>query len=153
MDEPRSLDLALSELSLQMPPGVEVLAVREVSADSPPLQRSIYAADYEVVCPEGTSAEQVEREVSRVRNATSLPRTRAREGKTTGYDLRPRIQELGLKVLDGSPTVRMRLRTDAQGAGRADEVVLELGLDPADCSMVRTRLLLSEDHPATEGDG
>jgi radical SAM-linked protein len=152
LDEPRLVELALTELASQMPPGLEVVAIREVPVDAPPIQRSLYAADYEAVCPDGTPSEQVEIEVGRVRDAGSLPRTRGREGKAVAYDLRPLIHDLGVQMADGRLVVHMRLRTDALGAGRADEVVKELGIDPATCALVRTRLLLSEIQPTAAED-
>jgi hypothetical protein len=59
------------------------------------------------------------------------------------YDLRPLIYSL--EVAGSDPVaIRMRLRSDAQGAGRADEVLREMGLDPADCSITRIGLVLEE---------
>ena len=144
LEEPRTLGSASAELSREMPDGLEVVDVREVPADEPPIQRSIYAAEYTALCPPGVLDALIV-ETGRVLAAASLPRGRAREGKIVEYDLRPMIQALEVGEDGGLPAVRMRLRADAQGAGRADEVLRELGLDPADCQITRTRLLLAED--------
>lgn len=144
MEEPRPLGSALDELSREMPPGLEVVGVVEVPVEAPPIQRSIYAAEYVALCPIGTLDALIV-EVGRVLAAASLPRGRAREGKVVEYDLRPMIQAAEMAEDGERPVVRMRLRADAQGAGRADEVLRELGLDPADCQITRTHLLLAEE--------
>ena len=144
LEDPRALDSALAELSREMPEGLEVVDVTEVPVDAPPIQRLIHAAEYTALCPAGT-LDALTVEAGRVLAAASLPRGRAREGKVVEYDLRPMIQALEAGEEAGHPVVRMRLRADAQGAGRADEVLRELGLDPADCRVTRTRLLLAED--------
>lgn len=144
LEEPRSLGSASMELSREMPEGLEVVDVVEVSVDAPPIQRCLQAAEYSARCPAGTLDALIV-EASRVLAAPSLPRGRAREGRVVEYDLRPMIQALWLEEESGYPMVCMRLRADAQGAGRADEVLRELGLDPADCQITRTRLLLAED--------
>ncbi len=144
LEEPRALDSASAELSREMPEGLEVVDVTEVPADAPPIQRLIHAAEYSVRCPAGILDALIV-ETGRVLAASSLPRDRARDGKVVEYDLRPMIRALEAGEEAGHPVVRMRLRADAQGAGRADEVLRELGLDPADCQITRTRLLLAGD--------
>ena len=126
-----------------MPEGLELVDIMEVPTDAPAIQRLIHAAEYTAHCPPGTLDALIV-EAGRVLTASSLPRDRARDGKVVEYDLRPMIQALEVGEGDGYPVVRMRLRADAQGAGRADEVLRELGLDPADCRITRTRLVLSE---------
>lgn len=143
LEEPRTPGEALQELARQVPSGIEVRAVEDVPQDAPALQRMVQAGEYRVECPRGILVEQLRRGVERLLVADSLPRERAREGKARSYDLRPMIRDLAAgEGADGRPVVRMLLRTDAQGAGRPDEVLREMGLDPADCQITRTRLLL-----------
>ncbi len=145
LEEPRAPEAALEELACHMPPGVEVRRVEEVPEEAPLLQRSMAAAEYLALCPEVVPPDLLQREVDRVLAAASLPRERRKEGKTVAYDLRPMVQGVAVEEGEGRrPAVRMRLRTDAQGAGRPDEVLRELGLDPAECRITRLRLVLSE---------
>ena len=144
LEEPRALDTASVELSREMPQGLELVDIMEVPPEAPPIQSLIRAAEYSVRCPAGTLDALIV-EAGRLLAAASLPRERAREVKVVEYDLRPLIQALEVGEGGGYPVVRMRLRADAQGAGRADEVLRELGLDPADCRITRTRLLLAGD--------
>lgn len=146
LEEARPLNSAAAELSKVAPAGLSVLKVAEAPVDAPPIQRSLQAAEYTAHCPVGT-LDGLSAEIGRVLAATSLPRGRAKEGRIVEYDLRPMIQALRLEEDGGYPVIIMRLRADAQGAGRADEVLRELGLDPADCLITRTRLLLAEGQP------
>lgn len=143
IEEAKDPQVARSELGASLPPGLEVRDIQDIPVDAPPIQRALVAADYEAVCPEGPSVDLREA-VERVLAAPSLPRRRAKEGKAVAYDLRPFINDLALPDgTAGNAVVRMRLRTDASGAGRADEVLRELGLDPAACRITRIRLVLS----------
>ncbi len=142
LEEPRPVDEAARELFGQMPQGVEVRSVEEVPVDAPPLQRLLTASEYRVVCPSGISLDDVRRGAARLLAADSLPRERAKEGRVRSYDLRPMIRSLEAENGGGRPVLWMVLRADAQGAGRPDEVLKEMGLDPADCEITRTRLLL-----------
>jgi radical SAM-linked protein len=145
LEDPRPPERALRELAERMPPGAEVRRVEEIPVEAPGLQQRLVAAEYLAACPSENGPGQLHAEVLRVLAAESLPRVRAKEARTVRYDLRPLVR--GLAVEDGLPgrlLVRMELRADAQGAGRPDEVLRELGLEPADCEVTRTRLILGE---------
>ncbi len=146
LEERRDLEAAASELSRQMPIGLEVRRVEEVAPEAPNLQREMVAAEYRADCGEQAAGEVVRASVQRVLAAESIARERTKEGKRVVYDLRPMIRFLEVRAADeGRTIVRMELRADAQGAGRPDEVLRELGLDPADCRITRTRLLLTSE--------
>lgn len=143
LEEGRDPSLAAAEISAQMPAGLAVLSAEEIPVDSPPVQRFLRAAEYHALAV-GGDAEALRREAERIAAAESLPRQRLRDGRAQQYDLRPMIQELGVeRSPEGNVLLRMLLRTDAQGAGRPDEVLREMGLDPADCAITRTRLILA----------
>ncbi len=137
---------ALGDLAAHAPPGIEVRGVEELPADAPRLQHLLTGAEYVAVCPTGVSSDRLATEVRRVLEATSLPRRRSKEGRVQQYDLRPLVLDLRLHLAGTTGVERialeMALRMGAQGSGRADEVLLELGLDPAECEITRTRLIL-----------
>lgn len=145
LEEARPIGEAIGELARQLPAGVEVRAVEEVAAEAPALQRGLVAAEYRALCPGDASEEAARREVARILSSSRLERERSKEGKVKRYDLRPMIRALSVDLdPEGRLLVRMELRTDAQGAGRPDEVLREMGLDPADCQLTRTRLQLNQ---------
>ena len=132
-------------LAAQLPAGMEVRAVEEIPLEAPAIQRRLVAAEYVAVCPKAVSEGDLRLGVEWLLVADSLMRERKKEDKVQLYDLRPMSRWLEVtRSAGGSPSVRMELRTDAQGAGRPDEVLREMGLDPADCEVTRTRLLLSD---------
>lgn len=146
LEQSRPVGEALQELARQMPEGMQVRRVEEIPETAPVMQRLMAAAEYRALCPVSTSGEELLRGVERMLSAGNLPRRRTRDGKSLSYDLRPMIRALKVDpTVEGRPVLWMELRSDAQGAGRPDEVLRELGLDPADCSITRVRLLLAED--------
>lgn len=143
LEVPRPVEEAPQELGRQLPPGIELRGVQEVPLEAPTLQRSLQAAEYLAVCPPGASEDRLRPEVERILAAGSLTRERKKDARVQSYDLRPMIRSMEVtRDGEGRPAVRMELRTDAQGAGRPDEVLREMGLDPADCEITRIRLLL-----------
>lgn len=146
LDECRDPQRAYLDLARQLPSGVKVRSVDEVPVDTTALQKLVKNGEYVIVCPRGVDVEWLRRTADRLLAAESLPRERAKEGKKVrAYDLRPMIRELAVEEgIDGCPVIRMLLRTDAQGAGRPDEVLREMGVDPADCRISRVRLLLAQ---------
>lgn len=144
VEVPRDPAAALAELVTQLPPGLEARSIEELPEGGAPVQRALRAAEYEVQCPFAVDLAAVEVEVTRVLSAKSLPRRRTKEKETKEYDLRPLIYDLASAGGDAAGLlVSMRLRADASGGGRADEVVRELGLDPAECRITRTGLVLA----------
>lgn len=145
LDEVREPAEAAQQLSGHVPPGVGVVGIQEIPEAAPTMQRQLVAAEYRVACPASASLDRLRVEAARMMEAATLPRQRVREGKTRSYDLRPMLRYL--EILNGTENgavARMELRIDADGAGRPDEVLRELGIDPADCRITRTRLLMKE---------
>jgi radical SAM-linked protein len=148
LEVPRSSAAGAAELSEFLPAGCRVLEVREVRPDAPAVQKLLRAGEYRAVCPGEVDTAAVRREVERVLAAETLPRERKKERSTVSYDLRPMIHWLRVEQCEGAdPAVLMGLRTDTQGAGRPDEVLRELGIDPDDCRITRVRLVLEPSLP------
>lgn len=145
LDEPRDPQQAHLELARQLPRDVQARSVEEVSLEAPALQKVVQAGEYRVECPDNNPVERVRSTVGRLLAAESLPRERAKEGRVRAYDLRPMIHDLAIEEGDsGFLVLHLLLRTDAQGAGRPDEVLREMGIDPAECRITRVRLLLAQ---------
>ncbi len=139
----RSVEEAPRDLAPQLPEGIELRGVDEIPLEAPNLQKNLQAAEYRAVCPQ-VPEERLRSEAARVLGAETLMRERKKEARVQSYDLRPMIHALEVTLdREGRPGVRMELRNDAQGAGRPDEVLREMGLDPADSDITRTRLLLT----------
>lgn len=134
-------DEVLRRLQRAQPPGLQVLAVSPLPRESPSLQNLVLTAEYEVTVLEAPEPQELASRTAALLAASSLPRQR--RGKS--YDLRPLIEHLAVEPLgDGEVRLRMRLAAREGASGRADEVLLALGLDQAQARIHRTRLILRE---------
>ncbi|MGD8814627.1 MAG: TIGR03936 family radical SAM-associated protein [Anaerolineales bacterium] len=138
---PQEPDALLQSLQRAAPPGLQLISIETVESHQPALQKQILAATYEVELPSGTEQNQVVNQIDELLQHDDLPRQR--RGKS--YDLRPLIEILELTSAEAS-TVKLIMRLAArEGAtGRPEEVLLSLGLDPAECRIQRTEIHLIE---------
>lgn len=146
MDMWLASDVELSSLraSLQavLPPGIQILDLRQVDDRAPALQTQLIAAEYEAVIPDEHASSLTSR-VAALLEAESLPRER--RGKT--YDLRALIESLAIVTAPPSEKerqgarVHMRLTAREGATGRPEEVLSALGIPPDECRVERTRLI------------
>ncbi|MDO8616544.1 MAG: TIGR03936 family radical SAM-associated protein [Dehalococcoidia bacterium] len=129
----------------QLPPGIELMAAEEVGVGGPSLQSQLRWAEYEVEVPAGSvSAEGLRRAIADLLRADTLPSEYRRESKVRLYDLRPLILDLRLQERrDDALVLCMRLRAEPEMTGRADQVLLALGIAQAG-RIHRRRLYLEE---------
>ena len=131
-----------------LPPGLAAREAREVGMGLPSITAAVRWADYEVDVPAGErdAACAVESFLA----AATFHWVDTRGEKTREYDLRALVQELRVAGAgDGAVRLAMRLRCDAGGVGRPDQVVKALGL-PQAARIHRARLVLAEASPARE---
>ena len=137
-------------VSRQLPPGMAVLEVREVGLGLPSLQSQVRWSEYQVDVPTDRSADDVRRAAADLLAAPSIPWQHQREKEVRRYDLRPLVQDVSVEALeDGRCTLGMRLRTDSQASGRAEQVAAALGFE-APARIHRRRLVLEEVSPAVQ---
>lgn len=110
------------------PEGLSILCIESVDMQAPALQSLVRAATYCAIIHSSLEPGVVER----VLFSETLPRER--RGKP--YDLRPLIHALEFNP----PILEMTLALTPQGAGRPDEVLDELGVDPLHTSIMRVAL-------------
>ncbi len=141
----------LRQVSRKLVPGTEVVAVREVGLQAPSLQSLVRWAEYEVeVDKEGRSRQEVEDAVDDLLAHDSLPWQHIRDGQLRRYDLRSLIYDLW--VADETPhtfVLGMRLRTDQEATGRAEQVTAALGFRHPPLRIHRVRLYVEETLPPT----
>ncbi len=155
MDVSLSRRITLSQfikaVSAQLPAGVAISEVREVGLGLPSLQSQVRFSDYEVDVPDDRSPEDVRQAVAQFLAAESIPWQHKRERSVRHYDLRPLVQDLRVEGLAGGIcTLAMRLRTDAQASGRAEQVVAALRFPEAPVRIHRKGLILEETSPALQ---
>lgn len=140
---------ALESLRARLPDGVAAVSVEETGVGGPSLQSQVRWAEYEViVSAEGTSRDELQARIDRLLAAETWPAEYRREAKVREYDLRPLVYSLSLAdEREGAFVLLMLLRAEQEMTGRADQVVLALGL-PQAAAIHRTRLHIEENQPA-----
>ena len=144
--EPREV---LACLSRVLPQGLEATAAWEVGLAALSLQSQLRWAEYEVDVPatdlDWSEAQQA---IDRLLVAETFPWEYRRETKVRRYDLRPLVLSLRLDGEgNGCLLLSMRLRTEQEMTGRADQVVAALGL-PSPRRIHRRQLYVDEVQPA-----
>lgn len=139
---------ALAGVKKTMRPGVEAVSVEEVGVGGGSLQALLRWAEYDVVVPSsGLSADALDRRISALLAASSVPAEHQREKKLRKYDLRPLVLDIRLEgVEDGAFRLVMRLRAEQEKTARADQTALALEL--AEPLSVHRRCLHVDDVPA-----
>ena len=119
------------------PAGLAVQNIETVVVNSAKLQQLITAAQYEVrLDPDDTPAD-LEQLVAAMLQQISIMRDR--RGKQ--YDLRPLIEDVQLIHKNGEMSLFMHLSALPSATGRADEVLLELGIDPLNVLIERKAIV------------
>lgn len=123
------------------PPGLKITELEAIDPHTPKLQKRIIAANYRASFPESTlELEQLKDKVE----ALLAAETHHRERRGKRYDLRPLIEELEVETDEDSEGIHlsMRLKARPNATGRADEVLLSLGLNPEQAVITRDRIWL-----------
>jgi radical SAM-linked protein len=140
-------------LASRLPAGHRFVTAEDVWLGAPPLPGRVVAADWRVeVEPSGIDMVTLATAAARLLAASTLPRTRSKNGIDKTYDLRPLLADVRLDRTAGGVETSLRVRTrfDPElGAGRPEEVVAalgaETGFDLQIVAITRERLLLAED--------
>ena len=136
-----------------LPAGWTLADLHDIWTGAPSASAAVVAADYRAVVA-GAPRWAIEDGIRALLAAAALPRQRRREKRTTAYDLRPLVVDLGVRGANASGvTLWMRLRHGSDAAGRPEELIAALGEPPAAPlpgplevrSIVRERLVLADD--------
>ncbi len=136
LEQPMPLEEIEARLRAALPPGLALHKVEEVPEKAPALQNLVQAAEYEVrfLDPIPDLAERVARFLAQEHVL------RERRGKT--YDLRPLVQALEVREVQGQPVLWMRLAARPGATGRPDEVLDALGIPLEVARPERVRLIM-----------
>jgi radical SAM-linked protein len=134
----------IQAVNQQLPAGITILGVFQISPLLPSLQSQVRFAEYRVRLEAAESEKKdVESAITHVLSADQIPWRHLRDTGERTYDLRALIDDLELTDSDSSGfTLNMRLRCDSGGSGRPEQVVLALGYKRQPQSVHRTRLVL-----------
>lgn len=125
------------------PPGIEIDEIIEIDPKSPPLQRQVIFAEYQV-----TLLDRVQ-DLDKIVSNLMLQETLLRERRGKTYDLRPLIEDLTINSQSAEDLEILFMRLSAQEGktGRPEEVLLALELPPENTRVHRLKLIFSQQHP------
>lgn len=138
----------IEQLRRSMPPGIAAGAVEEVPMASPSIQQRMAASVYEVRFLDPVDEKGLRTGLAELLAAKSIVRDRfrSRGNKPQSIDLRPTIMDMDLaKDEDGALTLHLRLVQTVSQAGRPDDVLAALGLDPFSAQVHRAALIFTEE--------
>ncbi len=130
-------------LNQQLPPGIEILQVYQVSPNMPSLQSQLRYVEYKVEVETEKEQRDIEAALASILSLQHLPWQHQRDTGTRHYDLRALVDDLWLiDRQHPSCTIGMRLRCDNRGSGRPEQVTTALGFTHHPHSIHRTRLII-----------
>jgi radical SAM-linked protein len=134
----------LSAVSRQLPRGIEIDQVYNVSLNLPSLQSRVRFAEYKVVLETEKSQDDIEDAISCLMAKDELPWQHRRDTGVRHYDLRALIDGVWfIDLEEGCCTIGMKLRCDSRGSGRPEQVTAAMGFGAYPKSIHRTRLILN----------
>jgi len=127
----------------QLPYSLDLLEAQSVGLDISSLQSQLCFAEYMVEIEVEKSSREVESALQSLLSARELPWHHARDKEVRYYNLRALVDDLWLiECCDSLCVLGMRLRCDASGTGRAEQVTKALGFSQRPKSIHRTKLIL-----------
>jgi len=137
---PQSFVMKVKE---QLSCGFNMFEAYEIGLSAPSLQSSLAAAEYRVEVESEKTEKEVQYSLNRLLQTKQLPWQHFRGDKVHCYDLRALVNDLWVISHHGSLYVLgMRLRCDAAGSGRPEQVLVALGLSQYPESSYRTKLIM-----------
>lgn len=134
----------ITQVRKQLPQGIDLLEAWPVGLSIPSVQSQVRFAEYKVEVEVEKGSRELELALRSLLSTKELPWHHFRDTEARYYDLRALVDDLWLiDCHDSLCALGMRLRCDASGAGRPEQVVKALGLSQHPKSIHRTKLILS----------
>jgi radical SAM-linked protein len=134
-----------SQLMARMAPGIDIFQVDDVPLKEPALQTQTISSTYVVTFLDPVDVSELREKVADLLAQETITRERGHGRKRKAYDLRPLV--LSLEVIEDETAVQimMDLQLMPSKTGRPDEVMMELGYDPLDMRIHRSKIFLESD--------
>jgi len=130
--------LQISDLQCFCPLGLTINQIHEIKIKDNTLQNCVFASNYQITFLNSIEKKYLEEVVAQLKQNEIIQRTK--RGKK--YNLRPLINTIHVKDLGNDKfCLFMQLKTMPGATGRPDEVLKELGINPAHTIITRTAIL------------
>lgn len=130
-----------SAIEPQLTAGLRLVRLDETPLGLASLQSLLRAVEYVVDVEEPRPIEELQAAAAALLAADELPWEHQRGDETRRYDLRALVFDLSAHALEpGRAQITMRLRADAQGSGRPEQVTAALGVVASPLRIHRRRL-------------
>jgi len=139
-----SADDFMEKIGPQLPEGISIIEIVTVSSQAPSLQSRLRFAEYVVAVEAAGPVEDMQGRIKEMLAKEQFPWHHSRDTGERYYDLRPLIEDLWL-VENGEDKgkIGMKLRCDASGSGRPEQVTRALGYQGFPLSIERTKLVFA----------
>ncbi|MFP3897608.1 MAG: TIGR03936 family radical SAM-associated protein [Anaerolineales bacterium] len=130
----------------QTPQGLEIINTQNVPVNAPAAQATMREAVYRVRVWTDEKATVLKRRIQNLLAREEIIRQRAKKNETVEYDLRPLVHDIRYDhSREEYHQLQVRVRCSPRGAGRPEEIVDELNLDPTHYTIHRTRLIQEQE--------
>jgi radical SAM-linked protein len=137
LEKPIAIEGLAEHLTSVSPPGLPIYKIEEIPLKAPAVHSLLESSVYLITLHDSSRIEQVRQRVNEIAAQEHIYRTR----RDKPYDLRPLLKTLDV---DETGRVVVEMVLTHQSAGRADELLDELGLTVGDATVHRTGIRLRE---------
>ena len=149
LEERCAVEEVAKTIAPQLPVGLRLIELEETPLERASLQSLLRAAEYIVEVKEPRPIEGLQSAIVELLARDEFLWEHQRGDELRRYDLRALIFDLAATALDpGHARIVMRLRADAQGSGRPEQVTAALGIAAPPLRIHRTRLDLERPEAA-----
>ncbi len=141
LDEVLPLDEIGNRLSKSLPAELIIKDLQEIANQQPSLQASLLSSEFEIVLPADLNPQTLQEQLNALLAQDTLPIQRRK--KTV--DLKDLILAWQLVKEEQKSVLKIAMKSTPLENGRPDELLVLLGIDPADCVITRTKLNFSEE--------
>ncbi len=126
----------------QSPVGLDIMDIDKVPVKAPAAQGTMREAIYRVRIWTDKKAAMLNKGVQNLLSREEIIRQRFKKGEMVDYDLRPLVHDIAYDhAREEYHQLQVRVRCSPRGAGRPEEIVDELHLDPTHYTIHRTHLI------------
>ena len=140
LNYPVNLEEIRPLLQAALPKDLQILSIEEIENKRPSLQASVKTSVYQILIPISYAQDELIYKFKRFIEQERIPFERRKKI----FDIKPMIEDWQFETFNDATKLTLKMSSSDQVNGRPDEVLLLLGIDPADVSIERVQLMFEE---------